>query len=95
MTKRTVPTAAKSTIPRPNGVSLGVAVKGIRTSRDFSNLMSGLMEDLIQGKITPNVGNAVCNAGGKLLKIVEMTHKYGTPANTTPRNEKQLVLAGD
>lgn len=36
------------------------------------------MSDLIEGKITAAVGNAACNAGGKLLKVVEMQMKYGT-----------------
>jgi len=40
--------------------------------------MSALMSDLIEGRVTPNVGNATCNAGGKLLKVVEMEYKYGT-----------------
>ena len=40
--------------------------------------MSALMSDLVEGKVTPQVGNAVCNAGGKLLKMVEMTYKYGS-----------------
>ena len=40
--------------------------------------MSSLMSDLISGKLTPNVGNAACNAGGKLLKMVDLEYKYGT-----------------
>lgn len=39
--------------------------------------MSAMMSDLIDGRITPNVGNAACNAGGKLLKVVELKLKYG------------------
>jgi hypothetical protein len=48
------------------------------------------MSDLIEGKVTPNVGNATCNAGGKLLKVVEMQYKYGTKG---PGQKKTLVLA--
>jgi hypothetical protein len=36
------------------------------------------MSDLIDGTVAPNVGNATCNAGGKLLRIVELQLKYGT-----------------
>lgn len=36
------------------------------------------MSDLIEGTVTPSVGNATVNAGGKLLKVVEMRLKYGT-----------------
>lgn len=54
--------------------------------------MSALMSDLIEGKITPGVGNAACNAGGKLLKMVEMEAKYGQAGSGT--GEKTLLLAG-
>ena len=57
--------------------SLKIAQNGIRTNTDFAKLMSSLMSDLIEGRITPQVGNATCNAGGKLLKVVEMSYKYG------------------
>jgi hypothetical protein len=57
--------------------SLVIAQAGVTTSKEFATLMSNLMSDLIEGTITPGVGNAVCNAGGKLLKIVELQQKYG------------------
>jgi hypothetical protein len=34
------------------------------------------MSDIIEGAIDPQTSNAAVNAGGKLLKIVEMQHKY-------------------
>lgn len=40
-------------------------------------MMSCLMSDLIEGNVTPQVGNATVNAGGKLLKVVELQLKYG------------------
>jgi hypothetical protein len=52
--------------------------------------MSALMSDLIDGRVTPSIGNATCNAGGKLLKVVEMQYKYGTAG---PGQNKTLVLA--
>ena len=42
--------------------------------------MSALMADLIEGRVTPAIGNATCNAAGKLLKVVELNMKYGVPA---------------
>lgn len=60
--------------------SLALAGRGISTSLDFAELMSALMSDLIDGRMGPDVGNAVCNAGGKLLKVVEMQHRYGDKA---------------
>lgn len=58
--------------------SQAIAARGVRTGADFAGLMSALMSDLIEGRIDGRTGNAVCNASGKLLKVVEMQHKYGT-----------------
>lgn len=54
--------------------------------------MSALMGDLIAGRVTPQVGNATCNVGGKLLKIVEMQHRYGTTGENNS-NPRSLMLA--
>lgn len=72
--------------------SLAIANTGVKTGTDFANLMSSLMSDLISGKVTPQIGNAVCNAGGKLLKIVEMKHKYGS-ATAGEVQQPDLTLA--
>jgi hypothetical protein len=63
-----------ASVPR----SLAIASSGVNTGGQFAMLMSTLMSDLIDGRITPSVGNAVCNAGGKLLKVVEMQQRWGT-----------------
>ena len=70
-----------------------IAATGVRTAHDFANLMSALMSDLLDGRVTPNIGNATCNAGGKLLKVVEMECKYGTQGPGGAR--RTLMLAGD
>lgn len=57
--------------------ALALAERNIKTGQQFAGLMSALMGDVIAGRIAPNVSNAACNAGGKLLKVVEMQHKYG------------------
>ena len=49
----------------------------IKNSAQFKKTMSCLIGDLLEGAITPRVGNAVCNAGGKLLKVVELELRYG------------------
>ena len=72
--------------------SLSVAENGINTSHDMAKLMSSLMCDLIDGRITPSVGNATCNAGGKLLKVVEMQYKYGTQGDGGGRRTLSLTL---
>jgi len=52
--------------------------RGITSSEQFAQAFSALMGDLASGRLTPNVGNAICNAGGKMLKVKEMEIKYGT-----------------
>jgi hypothetical protein len=52
--------------------------------------MSALMADLIEGRVSPAIGNATCNAAGKLLKVVELNMKYGIP---TEGGGKVLKLA--
>lgn len=71
--------------------SLSIAARGIKTGNDFATLMSALMSDLIDGRVTPSIGNATCNAGGKLLKVVEMQYRYGTQGPGS--GSKLLVLA--
>lgn len=72
--------------------SLFYAEKGVKTSRDFANLMSAVMSDLIEGRMSPAVGNATCNAGGKLLKMVEMQYRYGAPGSAAGEAGKNKVL---
>jgi len=57
--------------------SLVLAERGVKTGADFANMMSALMSDIIAERISPMIANAACNAGGKLLKVVEMQYKYG------------------
>ncbi len=71
--------------------SLSVANKGIQTAGDFAEMMSALMSDLIEGRVTPQVGNATVNAGGKLLKVVELQYKYGNTSGGKPDRSLKLV----
>lgn len=74
-------------------VSLRIAEKGIVTGHDFAGFMAALMSDLVGGRVSPMVGNAACNAGGKLLKVVEMQMKYGA-ASASQQGAKVLFLTG-
>lgn len=71
-------------------LSLAFSKRGVHTGKDFAGLMSALMSDLIEGRITPGVGNAVCNAGGKMLKVVELQMRYGQAGPGT--GERVLTL---
>lgn len=68
-----------------------IAKQGIQTGGDFALMMSALMSDVVEGKIAPQVANATTNAGGKLLKIVEMTQKYGIPISGSPQKILRLL----
>lgn len=68
----------EKTVSRSRGRSREIAARGIRTAGDFAACMSALMGDVLEGDVPPREANAVCNAGGKLLKAVEMQYRYGT-----------------
>jgi hypothetical protein len=56
---------------------VAVADNGVKTGAQFAQLMSLLIGDIASDRIDAKTANAMCNAGGKLLKVVEMQHKYG------------------
>jgi hypothetical protein len=78
---------AKRAVPK----SLAFAEAGIHTAQQFAGLMSALMTDLLNGSVTPGIGNATCNAGGKLLKMVELNQKYGQAQVENGLKNMQLV----
>ncbi len=73
--------------------SLGISRQGIKTGEDFANLMSNLMSDILEGRVTPSIANATVNAGGKLLKVVEMQYRYSPPQPTGATARPGLILA--
>ena len=89
VTKRKENTDGVATVTQqPRSVAIGA--KGVSTGEDFAQFMSALMSDVIEGRITTDVANAACNAGGKLLKVVEMQYRYGKQASE-PRPAFRLV----
>lgn len=84
-------TAVSKRTSRKAPRSVALAKRGVKTSQDFAGLMSGLMSDVIEGRIAPGVVTAACSAGGKLLKVVEMEYKYGSKG--TKAEEKSLLLS--
>jgi len=79
--KRSPDTNGDQTPPTRSGP---IAAAGVSTGEDFAALMSALMSDLIDGSVSPNIANATVNAGGKLLKVVEMQYRYGSPKEQKP-----------
>lgn len=74
---------------------LQIANRGIRTGEDFANMMSAMMSDIIAGRLPPSVANATCNAGGKLLKVVEMQYRYAPPPTGAPQRPSLILAAGE
>lgn len=71
------PAANKKNIVSKPVRSLAIFETGITNSQQYAKAMSALMTDIVTGAISPGVSNAVRNAGGKLLKLVELEYKYG------------------
>lgn len=59
------------------GRSRAVAQAGIGDSHDVKRLMTSLIPDILDGAVDIASANAVCNATGKLLKMLELEMKYG------------------
>jgi hypothetical protein len=91
--RKNIVSSRKTNLKKPR--SIAIADRGITNSREFAELMSALMADLICGAIAPDIGNATCNAGGKLLKIVEMQNKYGKQAANGDRTLELTPSKGD
>lgn len=89
MSSTTPETVVGTGKPRPRCAD--IVAGGIRSAGQFAGLMSTLISDVIEGHISPGVCNAAVNAGGKLLKVVELQQRYGTIKDG--RKELMLVPA--
>lgn len=97
--RSSVPKSAESDVsgeagdskPRPRFADF--AERGIRSGSDFAGGMGALMSDLWFGLIDPRTSNAIVNAGGRMLKVVEMQYKYGRAAeDNSGHKHLDLVL---
>lgn len=57
--------------------SAPIAIRGIKTSRQFAAFTSELLADLASGNIDPQLASAMSHVSGKLLKICDMEYRYG------------------
>jgi hypothetical protein len=76
--------------------SAAIADRGISTAADFLRMMTALLSDTVTGRVQPQRANATCNVAGKIIRMVELQHKYGKPMDgTTGRlqvSEYRLVV---
>lgn len=70
---------------------LPILEDGISTGEDFCRAMGALMGDLASHRLKESVGNAICNAGGKMLKAVELNIKYGQSQEGTNLKNLRLI----
>ena len=54
-----------------------LATQGVRVDKEYLDLMTALMCDVVQGKVAPQVVNAACNAGARVLQLIELRLRYG------------------
>lgn len=59
------------------GQTRAIARAGIGNSQNVKHLMSALIPDILEGIVDIASANAVCNATGKLLRMLELELKYG------------------
>jgi len=78
--KQSATTQRKAVTKKSASRAKPIAARGIYSAETFANVMSALMTDVLTGAVEPQVANAVCNSGGKLLKVVELQRKCGGQA---------------
>lgn len=72
---------SKSLAPIVRGKAAIAARHGVRTADQFANVMSFLIDDLLNGNVNTNVANAVSTAGRNMLQLVAMQYKHGQSNN--------------
>lgn len=50
---------------------------GVRTTRDLSNMLTGLMFDLVNGTVSPPVAGRMIYASGRLCTVYALRKRYG------------------
>jgi hypothetical protein len=67
--------------------------RGIHDDIQFANASIAVAGDLVNGAITPSVGNAVCANMRNVLKVVELKHKYGVQGRVNGSKTLRLSAA--
>jgi len=56
----------------------------IRNTDELRNLLSGVLEKVIDGSVAPNQANAVSNLVGKFMQTVQLDMKYHQMRDSMP-----------
>jgi hypothetical protein len=76
---KTLPANGKSVARQRRQIaslSANAIADGLGSSAQFARVMTGIIQDVLDGTIKAEVANAACNAAGKLLKMVDMQLQY-------------------
>lgn len=74
------PAKALAAVETP--ASVAIASRGIRDDQDAAEYLTSLIGDVMTEKVPVRIANTGINAMGKLLKLVDMRQKYGSPEKT-------------
>lgn len=69
---------AGEVVPRRRPRTASIAARGIQDGDDLFEYLTALVCDANDGLVTPAVANAATTAVSRLLKLTELTHKFGT-----------------
>jgi len=67
--------------------------QGLKNSQQVTGFFAALISDLAEQRVTANIANAMCNAGRKLLKTVELEIRYGQ--QVPGKSRRLLAIAVD
>jgi len=74
-------TAANQSVVEDAPHSMALAHGGVKTTENYRDVMASLMADILAGRVSPQVANAVCNVGKCLVRVVDMEYKYAGLSN--------------
>lgn len=60
-----------------NSKSRALSLRGLNSVDKVSGFVSALISDMMIGHVPPKIGNPIVNATGKILKGLELKHRYG------------------
>lgn len=63
--------------PEEKPLSALVGQRGIKTTSDFAEFFTALMTDVVEGNVDAQDATAICKAGDKVLRVVELEYQHG------------------
>lgn len=64
--------------PDERPLSALVGERGVKTTSDFAEFFTALMTDVVNGNVDAQDATAVCKAGDKVLRVLELEYQHGS-----------------